>query len=164
MDMVLSVQQPSKKSVLVLEEDANEATMIERALRNAACEAFVCRNTSEAKAYVSGSGMYANRNVFPMPDLIVAAIRMRDDGGIEFLAWLREQDSEVASIPVIVLSEVATPADHHAINRLGISKFLAKPSDSIALHDLLLQATQGFCRGEQMLEGAGARHDRLEAP
>lgn len=35
---------------LVLVDDANDAVLIRRALSTGNCQAFVCRNTSEAKA------------------------------------------------------------------------------------------------------------------
>ena len=61
----------SRTNVLVLEDDAGDAILIRRAFTGQTCRAFICRNTSEARAYFLGSGMYSERpNSWPLASRI----------------------------------------------------------------------------------------------
>jgi CheY-like chemotaxis protein len=135
---------PYRKTFLVLEDDANDAILIRRAFTNAACRAFVCRNTSEARAYLQGAGMYADRERFPFPEVFVTDLRLGEESGVLFLSWLRSRE-ELKDLPVIVLSGAATPADIAAVKRLGASRILQKPGDPEGLQTLLLNLASQLC-------------------
>src|SRR5947207_7024957 len=83
---------PYRKTFLVLEDDANDAFLIRRAFTNAACRTFVCRNTSEARAYLVGARTYADRERFPFPDIFVTDLRLDEESGVSFLTWLRSKE------------------------------------------------------------------------
>jgi CheY-like chemotaxis protein len=134
----------TQTNVLVLEDDANDAILIKRAFTGEACRAFVCRNTSEARAYFLGSGMYSDRELFPFPDLFVTDLRLGEESGIQFLTWVRAVDGS-KDLPVVVLSGAATPGDILAVQRLGVTSVLIKPSDPIALQDMLILASRELC-------------------
>src|SRR3954465_7964444 len=99
---------PFRRTFLVLEDDANDAMLIRRAFTNSVCRIFVCRNTSEARAYLLGAGMYSDRERFPFPEMFVTDLRLGDESGVKFLAWLRSLNG-FNDLPVIVLSGTATP-------------------------------------------------------
>src|SRR6185436_3289781 len=113
--------QDFRTTFLVLEDDANDALLIRRAFTNAACHAFVCRNTSEARAYLVGAGMYADRTRFPFPDIFMTDLRLGDESGVHFVEWLRSKD-DLAELPVVVLSGSATPKDIAAEKSLGVAR------------------------------------------
>src|SRR5256885_1586953 len=114
-----------KTNVLVLEDDAGDAILIRRAFTGETCRAFICRNTSEARAYFLGSGMYSDRELYPFPELFVTDIRLGEESGLQFLAWVRVfEDSK--NLPVIVLSGAATRSDILAAQRLGATRVLIK--------------------------------------
>ena len=133
-------------NVLVLEDDPGDAFLIGRAFKNSGCDAFVCRNTSEAAAYLLGSGMYCDRSHYPFPDMFVSDIRLDQDSGIHFLAWLRSV-SELKDLPVIILSGAATPNDIQAVQRLKADRVLIKPSDPEALNKMLQEISSEICPG-----------------
>ncbi|HUS33890.1 MAG TPA: response regulator [Verrucomicrobiae bacterium] len=135
---------PRKTNVLVLEDDANDAILIRRAFTGQTCRAFICRNTSEARAYFLGSGMYADRMSYPFPELFVTDLRLGEESGIQFLAWVRAYDC-AKDIPVIVLSGAATPSDITAVEALGATRVLIKPADPIALQDMLIVTSRELC-------------------
>ena len=72
-------------NVLVLEDDPNDAFLIRGAFKNSGCDAFVCRNTSEAAAYLLGSGMYYDSMRYPLPNIVIYDIRLGQDYRIHFL-------------------------------------------------------------------------------
>ncbi len=131
-------------NVLVLEDDANDAILIRRAFASAACRVFVCRNTSEARAHFLGAGMYADREQFPFPDLFVTDLRLGEESGIKFLAWVRDFEG-ARNLPVVVLSGAATPADILAVQRLRAMRVLIKPANVLALQEMLILASRELC-------------------
>jgi DNA-binding response OmpR family regulator len=139
------IPEQDRKTFLILEDDANDAILIRRAFMRAGCNAFICRNTSEARAYLLGAGMYSERDKFPSPEIFVLDIRLGEESGVDFLAWLRSKN-EFRDLTVIVLSGAATPEDVRAVKRLGVSNVLQKPSDPIAFQDLLAIVSRELCR------------------
>ncbi|HUS35523.1 MAG TPA: response regulator [Verrucomicrobiae bacterium] len=135
---------PQRTNVLVLEDDANDAILIRRAFTGQTCRAFICRNTSEARAYFLGSGMYSDRNSYPFPELFVTDLRLGEESGIQFLAWVRAFDG-AKDLPVIVLSGAVTPSDILAVQALGATRILIKPADPIAMQDLLIVTSRELC-------------------
>jgi DNA-binding response OmpR family regulator len=127
-----------------LEDDANDALLIRRAFTNAACRAFVCRNTSEARAYLVGAGMYGDREAYPFPDIFITDIHLGDESGMSFLEWLRTNET-FKSLPAIILSGSCSPADQQRAKKLGISRFIAKPSNPAELHLIILKLSRQFC-------------------
>jgi CheY-like chemotaxis protein len=130
------VEQEFRTTFLVLEDDANDALLIRRAFTNAACHAFVCRNTSEARAYLVGAGMYADRTRFPFPDIFITDLRLGDESGLQFLEWMRGK-KELKDLPVIILSGKATSKDLTAAKALGVSRVWNKPGDAVELQRMI---------------------------
>ena len=136
----------TRTNVLVLEDDASDAILIRRAFTGQTCRAFICRNTSEARAYFLGSGMYSDRDLYPFPELFVTDLRLGEESGVQFLGWVRAFD-RAKDIPVIVLSGAATPADVLAVQTLGATRVLIKPADPIAMQDMLIMTARELCPG-----------------
>ena len=138
------MEQDFRTTFLVLEDDANDALLIRRAFTNAACRAFVCRNTSEARAYLVGAGMYADRARFPFPDIFITDLRLGDESGMQFLKWLRSRD-DFKNVPVIVLSGTASPRDVQDAKKLGASRVVQKSSNPAELQMLVMKLAREFC-------------------
>jgi CheY-like chemotaxis protein len=147
------VEQDFRTTFLVLEDDASDALLIRRAFTNAACHAFVCRNTSEARAYLVGAGMYGDRSRFPFPDIFMTDLRLGDESGIQFIEWIRSKP-ELKNLPIIILSGKATGRDIAAAKALGVSRVWQKPGDPLILQAMIQELSQGMCGGGQ-LETAG---------
>ena len=140
-------------NVLVLEDDPVDAILIRRAFQRTGCDPFVCRNTSEATAYLLGSGMYCDRLHYPLPDIFVTDIRLGQDSGIHFLAWLRSIN-RFKELPVVVLSGAASPEDIRAVQQLKAHRVLIKPSDPTKLNRMLQEVCSQICprAGREELE------------
>jgi CheY-like chemotaxis protein len=139
-----AVKKATTKTFLVLEDDADDAILIRRAFTNARCFAFVCRNTSEARAYLLGAGMYADRRRFPFPDIFVTDLRLGEESGLSFVAWVRSQE-ELKHLEVIVLSGTMTARDVALLRSMGVRGILAKPANPFDLEELLLGMSERMC-------------------
>lgn len=101
---------PAPNFFLVVENDANDAFLIRRALATASNAAsFVCRNFSEARSYLLGAGMYADRARFPFPNLVLTDLQMETESGLDLITWLRSQPSPLGDVAVIMLTGSASP-------------------------------------------------------
>ena len=120
----------SEPTILVLEDEENDLFFLRRAL--ATCDfkgsVRVVQNFSQAHDYLEGRGTYANRDYYPLPDLIITDFKMRGPTGVEFLRWLRGQEC-YAEIPVVMYSGTALPEDKAAALECGALAFYAKSGD-----------------------------------
>ena len=131
---------------LVVEDDPNDAIQIRRIFNSLEpiCTLFVCRNTSEARAYLKGAGMYADRLTYPMPDTVISDIRLPEESGIDLIRWLRSEE-QFADIPVVVLTGAATTAEMQATKELGVDLILRKPAKSANFKALLQGVAENLC-------------------
>jgi CheY-like chemotaxis protein len=86
------------------------------------------RDGEEAVAYMSGTGPYANREEYPLPDLVLLDLKMPKCDGFEVLQWLRQQPG-FRTIPVVVLTSSEQVRDVNRAYELGANSFLVKPFD-----------------------------------
>lgn len=131
---------------LVVENDPDDAFLIRRAFEGVpSCGAcFLARNTSEAKAYLKGAGMYSDRDKFPFPHAIITDLRMPGGTGIELFQEI-QNDPELTKIPVIILTGSASPAEMEAAQQIGPTQVLRKPSNLEELKRLLQTLAKNLC-------------------
>ena len=91
--------------ILFIEDDPDDIFLFNRAFEQSRipCRVHTARRVEEAQEYLTGSGRYADRKEFPLPDVIVTDLAFREATGLQFLNWLR-YESGVHNIPVICLS------------------------------------------------------------
>jgi CheY-like chemotaxis protein len=119
--------QAQSKSFLVIEDNAHDAAFIRLVLRNLkSCAASVCRNLSEAKSYLIGSGMYADRLMHPFPNAVICDLNLGSESGVEFVAWLK-RSPDFRNLPVIILTGSTSEDDISAAKERGAVSVLKKP-------------------------------------
>jgi len=130
---------------LVIEDNAEDATLIRHAFGSLeSCNALVCRNLSEAKAYLLGSGMYANRSMYPFPNAVICDLNLRGESGVEFVAWLKGS-ADFSNLPVIILTGSASDADISAARERGALSVLRKPARLEELRSMLTDMASKLC-------------------
>jgi CheY-like chemotaxis protein len=139
-------------TILLAEDEDDEAFLLERALKKAAIINPVQRvnNGDKAVDYLSGQGCYSDRSQYPLPILLFLDLNMPKRSGFEVLDWIRRQ-SNLQTLAVDVFSGSSRPEDIDRALRLGANLYLKKPIAVAALNDLL----QGYrqilvCRGFTM--------------
>jgi len=78
--------------------------------------------------YLSGAGSYADRDLYPLPFLILLDVKLPKLSGLDVLHWMRQQ-SKLKRIVVIVFSSSAQPGDVQRAYEWGAHSFLQKPAD-----------------------------------
>jgi len=118
------------KRILVVEDNPTNRRVIVSMLEKSGCVAELAGNGAEALARATGE----NR-----PDLVLMDVQMPVMDGIEAIGRVRawEQASGVAPLPVVALSAGAFAEDRQRCLAAGMSDFLPKPVDFVALQNTI---------------------------
>ena len=117
--------------LVLVDDNASDAELFGRAVRKSDLQICLKILTSGAQAieYFQAKGNYADRSLYPLPDVIVLDLKMPGINGFDFLAW-RKASGLFDSIPVVILSGLASGADIKRVFELGANKHIAKPEGS----------------------------------
>jgi CheY-like chemotaxis protein len=114
--------------ILLTEDDPNDVLLIERAFQKAGLKNVlkVVRDGDQAIEYLGGEGMYADRERFPLPYLVLLDLKMPGTDGFEVLQWIRNEP-ERRRLLVVVLTSSNLQADVDRAYELGANSYLVKP-------------------------------------
>ena len=116
------MKQPHGVEILLVEDNANDAELTLRALkqRNLANQVHVCRDGAEAMDFFSGAG--------PVPKVVLLDLKLPKVDGLEVLRRLK-QDTRTKSIPIVVLTSSREEPDIERAYALGANSYIVKPVD-----------------------------------
>jgi len=79
------------KTVLLVEDIEDDILIMKMACKRTGIPHLLQVVTDGAMAldYLSGNGVYADRTVYPMPDVVFLDIKMPKRDGLEVLLWIR---------------------------------------------------------------------------
>jgi CheY-like chemotaxis protein len=118
------------ETILIVEDDENDATFIRRAFVRAGVPNPVrwVQNGEEALAYLKGEGTYADREQNPFPRVIITDLKMPQMDGLQLLQWIAA-NPKYRVVPTIVFTSSTAQSDvNHAFER-GASAYIVKPVD-----------------------------------
>ena|ERR1051326_3854905 len=136
--------------ILLAEDDANDVFLFRRAVQKAGLASKVVDvpDGREAVQYLSGEPPYANRALFPVPDLLLLDLKMPLMDGFDVLGWKKTRP-ELADLPAIVLSSSTIEADIKRAQSLGALDYLIKPSDTANLLRLVQELHERWLAREK---------------
>ena len=121
----------AEEAIILLAEDReDDVLLIRKAFKKAFLTnpLYVVRDGAEAIDYLEGVGRYANRQEFPLPDLLLLDLKMPKVDGFEVLQWLRQQPG-FNLLRVVVLTSSDHVNDVNRAYQLGANSFMVKPLD-----------------------------------
>jgi CheY-like chemotaxis protein len=106
--------------ILIAEDSRDDIWLIDSALRKSAMPygAHFAENGGEAIEWLKGTGIYADRNQFPLPEILITDLKMPKVDGFELIKWVRSEKSFL-DLPIIVLSSSDLPVDVNRAYELG---------------------------------------------
>jgi CheY-like chemotaxis protein len=127
-----------ENTILLAEDDPNDAKLIRRALVKARCGNPVqsVSDGEQAIAYLSGTSPFDDREQYPLPILLLLDLKMPRKNGFDVLHWIRSQP-KLKRLPVVVLTSSSVPQDVNKAYEAGANSYLVKPVNSSALVDMI---------------------------
>ena len=124
--------------ILVVEDDANDVLLIQRAFDKARIlnPVRTVANGDEAVAYLSGEGPFADRETYPFPVLVLLDLKLPRRSGLEVLAWIRSLPG-LKRLPIVVLTSSKESIDINRAYDLGANSYLVKPVGFDSLLELV---------------------------
>jgi len=115
--------------ILAADDEATDLWLLTQALKAEkwATKLVTAHDGEEAVEYLLGRGDYADREKYPVPDLLLLDLKMPRMSGTEVLQWVRKS-SEYCSLPVVILSGSVIQEDIEQAYRQGANAFFTKPS------------------------------------
>lgn len=128
----------TSSTILLVEDDPNDALLMRRALRRANLENHVqtLQDGEVAILYLSGQEPYADRAQYPLPVLAVLDLKLPRKSGLEVLAWVRQQE-KIRRLPVVIFTSSTEKSDVNRAYDLGVNSYLVKPVNFDALVDMV---------------------------
>ena len=107
--------------ILLIEDDPDDVFLFKRAVAHSAarCDVQDVSTLQDAEDYLCGSGLYTDRDRYPLPDVIITDLAFRGGSGLEFLSWL-QQHPEFGNIPVLCVSGTEDPGKLEQARRFGV--------------------------------------------
>ena len=129
-------------TVLFAEDDDNDSFFLERAFKQAKIANPLKRvnDGEEAIEYLSGHGKYSDREVFPLPCLLLLDLKMPRKNGFEVLQWIRAQPG-LKRLPVVVLTSSREDPDINRAYDLAANTYLVKPVQFEGLVEMMKALT-----------------------
>ncbi|HMC27346.1 MAG TPA: response regulator [Verrucomicrobiae bacterium] len=125
---------PARK-FLIVDDSEDDRFFLERELTKALprCSIVgIVRDGEAAVEYLNGAGPFANRALFPLPDVMLLDLKMPRMNGFDVLRWLRLQN--LKELMVIVVSTSFLREDIQTAKALGAHDYVVKelPLDTAA--------------------------------
>ncbi|MCI0348594.1 MAG: response regulator, partial [Acidobacteriales bacterium] len=121
-------------SILLVDDDDNDALLLRRAFSQTHCAIrFLALNSGQAALdYFQGAGHYADRDLYPVPQLVILDSLLPRIPGQQILEMIKSDDN-LKVIPVIILTGAISPENIVRLYRLGANAICLKPSSVHAL-------------------------------
>jgi CheY-like chemotaxis protein len=113
-----------------VEDNPNDEALTLRAFKksNIANEVIVVHDGVEALDYLFGNGVYATRDLSPMPTVVLLDLKLPKLDGLEVLQRIRSHE-RTKLLPVVILTSSIEEQDLIKGYDLGANSYLRKPVD-----------------------------------
>jgi CheY-like chemotaxis protein len=119
-----------KAPLLLVEDNPADALDLIRGLEACKCSSGVreVHDVGKARDYLLGTGVYADRQRFPFPKLLLVNVDLEQQSGFPFLRWLNSERG-LNKLPVIGFIGAHDPATIKMAYDLGVNSCLVRPQN-----------------------------------
>ena len=108
--------------------DDEELALLALKKGQVANEVVVVRDGAEALDYLFATGIYADRDAAPLPQMVLLDLKLPKVDGLEVLQKLRSE-SRTRRLPVVILTSSREDEDLIRSYNLGANSYIRKPVD-----------------------------------
>jgi two-component system, response regulator len=121
---------PNEAVILLVDDSDDDGLLVRRAFAQSRIlnPLQVVTTGEEAIDCLSGRKSYADREQYPMPELVLLDIKMPGVSGFDVLRWIRLQPN-LEGLWVVMLTSSDDRDDVNQAYRMGANSFLIKPLD-----------------------------------
>ncbi len=126
--------------ILLVEDNDDDAFITSRAFNSAQIHVTIKRTEDGQSAidYLSGAGPYADRALYPLPDIILLDLKLPHKTGLDVLKWVREHPV-LHPMVILVLTSSSERADVEAAYQLHVNAYVVKPTSMNHMVDIARQ-------------------------
>ncbi len=119
----------SNYTILLVEDEEGDAMLLRMAFRrnNILNPIQWAQDGLEAMQYLNGEAVYADRKLYPFPEVLILDLKMPRVDGLELLSWLKKHP-EFRVIPTIIMTSSRQDPDIEKAYNLGANSYMIKPS------------------------------------
>ena len=116
-------------TILHVDDDLGDKELVQHAFSSLQLKLNVqwVEDGQAATDYLLGTGIYAERESFPLPGLMLLDLKMPRKNGFEVLEWVR-QENNLKWLPVVVFPASNAPRDIKRCFELGANSLIVKPT------------------------------------
>jgi len=152
--------------ILLADEDSDLGTLVQLGFQQAGIfnPVHVVNDGQEAIGYLNGEGVYADRQEYPLPWVVLLDARLRLVTGFEVLEWIRQQPA-LSGIRIVMFSSLGTETEARLAQELGADCFLVKPFEFQELVDTVKRLGDSRLLSGEVITASldGAQFDLLRA-
>ena len=118
----------SKPTILLVEDNEEDAFLLQRALRRHKidCTLHIAEDGEAAIDYLAGQGKFADRAQYAHPALVLLDLKLPYVHGFEVLEWITAQSPALLA-RTIILTSSGEDRDRERTEQLGVRSYFVKP-------------------------------------
>ena len=128
----------ARGSILYVEDEESDVFFMRRAFEGEGLgAAFQTVGDGQAAiCYLAGEGVYAQRDRYPLPAVVLLDLNLPVVSGFDVLQWIRGS-SVCKGLPVVVFSSSPRPEDMQEARALGADEYFEKPNSALHFKDVV---------------------------
>jgi len=115
------------RNILLAEDNPDDAFIFKMMFKRATLPhtLHAVEDGQQVIDWLSGTGVYADREKYPRPDMVLLDLKMPEKTGFETLEWIRARQ-EFEELPVIILSSSDDQIDVKRAYQMGVTTYFVK--------------------------------------
>lgn len=124
--------------VLYVEDEESDALLMEMAFKSQNLQASyrTVNNGQAAIDYLSGAGLFSQRERFPVPAIVLLDLNLPEIHGFDVLKWIRAHP-DFRQLPVVIFSSSLREDDQTKALQLEANEFISKPNSPALFRNIV---------------------------